>query len=56
MFFPLMISLPHSLTKEVEHRPKFQQLLEDPFIKKTEAEQTDIGVWFRTILDKEKTL
>ena len=49
----LSLSLAHSLTKEVSNRPKFHQLLDDPFIKRTEAESIDIGPWFRDILERE---
>ena len=42
-----------SLTKEVSNRPKFHQLMDDPFIKRTEREDTDVGAWFRDILERE---
>ena len=51
------LSLPLcSLTKDVDHRPTFQLLLEHPFIKTTEEHEADIGAWFRDILDREKNL
>ena len=48
----LLVSL--SLTKDVENRPRFHDLLEHPFIKKMEKEKREVETWYREISDKEK--
>lgn len=35
-----------SLTKEKRQRPKYAQLKNDPFIKKYEKAEVDVGEWF----------
>ena len=41
------LSLTSSLTKDVEKRPHYAELLEHPLIKKYEAESVDLGAWFQ---------
>ena len=52
--FSLLSSHSLSLTKDVENRPRFYELLEHPFIKKMEQEKREVETWYREISDKEK--
>ena len=45
-----------SLTKTVDHRPKYSTLVEHPFIKAIEEVEVDMGAWYRGILAKEAAL
>ena len=45
-----------SLTKKVQERPKYEILVEHPFIKMTEQLEVDVGAWYRDILDREAAL
>ena len=45
-----------SLTKAVSERPKYDTLVEHPFIKKIEQMDVDVAGWYRDILDKEEAL
>jgi len=51
-------SLPilRSLTKSVDERPKYNILVEHPFIKMIESMEVDVGAWYRDILAREETL
>jgi len=42
----------HSLTKDVEHRPHYTELLQHPLIKKYERESVDIALWFSGVCKK----
>lgn len=44
------------LTKKVQERPKYDVLVEHPFIKMTEQLDVDVGAWYRDILDREAAL
>jgi len=44
------VFLLYSLEKDVTKRPKYDDLLKQPFILSSEAEDTDIGVWY-TVLE-----
>ena len=46
----------YSLTKSVEERPKYDILVEHPFIKMIEQMEVDVGAWYRDILGREETL
>lgn len=49
-----MYIITYSLTHSVEKRPKFRDLVEDPFIKDIEKEEVDVAGWYATILEKEQ--
>lgn len=40
----------YSLTKEKKQRPKYAQLKNDPFIKKYEKVDVNVGEWFENAL------
>lgn len=40
----------------MEKRPKFKDLVEDPFIKYIEGEEVDVAGWYATILEKEQAI
>ncbi|XP_065898699.1 dual specificity mitogen-activated protein kinase kinase 4-like isoform X2 [Dysidea avara] len=44
------------LEKDVNKRPKYDDLLKQPFILTSEAEDTDIGVWYRVVMEEAKGL
>ena len=46
----------YSLEKDVNKRPKYDDLLKQPFILTSEAEDTDIGVWYRVVMEEAKGL
>ena len=45
-----------SLTEKVQERPKYDVLVEHPFIKMTKQLDVDVGAWYRDILDREAAL
>lgn len=45
-----------SMTHSVDERPKFKDLLEDPFIKFIESQHVDVAGWYGGICEKEKAL
>ena len=46
-YSPLPLPSLLSLTKNVEKRPHYSELLEHPLIKKYETETVDLGEWFK---------
>lgn len=54
-FFHLNIYINHvslsSLTKNHDFRPKYPELLEQPFIKYYEVAEVDIPQWFKSVVD-----
>jgi len=45
-----------SLEKDVSKRPTYDDLLKQPFILTSEAEDTEIGVWYRLVMEEAKSL
>lgn len=41
-----------SLLKNVRNRPKYPELLQQPFIKKYEVEHVDVATWFASVMEK----
>ena len=42
-----------SLTKDVDQRPKFHDLIEHPYIKEVEAMVVDVAGWYADVLKQE---
>ena len=42
-----------SLTKEVEERPRFYELIEHPYIKEVEQSTVDVAGWYGDVLKQE---
>lgn len=40
-----------SLTKKKEFRPKYPELLEQPFIKKSEVQKVDVASWLASVME-----
>uniref|UniRef100_A0A0B7B720 Protein kinase domain-containing protein n=1 Tax=Arion vulgaris TaxID=1028688 RepID=A0A0B7B720_9EUPU len=53
MFSPQCINFINTcLTKEDKQRPKYNKLLEDPFIQRYEVEEVDVATFVCTIHDQ----
>ena len=53
-YLPTYACNPCSLTKDVEIRPGFQELLGHAFIRKMEEETREVKTWYADVLAKEK--
>lgn len=45
-----------SLTKDVEQRPRFYQLIAHPYIKEVELSTVDVAAWYGDIVRQELKL
>ena len=46
----------YSLTKDVDKRPKFWELVTHPYIKEVEVTAVDVAGWYADIVRKEEEL
>ena len=45
----------HSLTKDVDSRPKYDELLKDKFVVHWEKTPVDVSAWYRSISEEEES-
>lgn len=45
-----------SLTKDVDKRPRFYELIEHPYIKEVELSSVDVASWYADIVKQEEEL
>ena len=45
-----------SLTKDVDQRPRFYELIEHPYIKEVEQSDINVAVWYADIIRQENEL